>query len=162
MEQTNASAPVARPTFLTVLCILTWIGCAIGLIGSLIGGAATGVVSATSEMRTESLMNDTMLSPEVRESMAKANEAVEAAASSGTTIMIISIICILLCVVGSVMMWKLKKTGFYIYIIGELAAPIASLVLLGGSAFGGALAALGMIFPIIFVILYTLNLKHLK
>jgi hypothetical protein len=59
-------------------------------------------------------------------------------------------------------MWKLKKTGFFIYVVGELAPVIVSAILLGGSAFGGMSLVMGAIFPVLFVVLYGLNLKHLS
>jgi hypothetical protein len=68
------------------------------------------------------------------------------------------------------MMWQMKKTGFYLYLVGELAPLALSFLMLGsiGAASGlagGAMAAAGAIaaiFPIAFVVMYALNLKHMK
>jgi len=61
------------------------------------------------------------------------------------------------------MMWKLKKTGFYIYVIGEIAPVILPFVLFGGFGVLGTMAlVMGLIFPIAFIIMYALNLKHMS
>ena len=77
-----------------------------------------------------------------------------------TEMAIIGIIASILCLAGAVMMWKLQKKGFYIYTVGEIGAPIAMAMLVGG-AFGGMML-FGLFIPIIMVILYALNLKHMS
>ena len=58
-------------------------------------------------------------------------------------------------------MWKLKKTGFYIYTVGQLAYVIVPFVMIGGGL-AGLMGIVGAIFPVIFIILYALNLKHMS
>lgn len=94
--------------------------------------------------------------------LSKAMEDMNSAVSNYDTYMYIGIACALLCIVGAVMMWQLKKMGFYVYVVGELVAPILAIVLLGSTAMAGAMAVLGLIIPIVFVVLYGLNLKHMK
>jgi hypothetical protein len=144
MEQTNTTT---RPTFLTVLCILTWIGSGIGLIGGILGLVGQ---SAVQGMDLGAEFNKQM------ENTQMLNYA--------------SLACIVICVIGSTMMWQMKKTGYYIYLIGELAPLLLSFAMIGSisqstGVGGGILAAsgvIGSIFPIAFVIMYGLNLKHMK
>ncbi len=63
--------------------------------------------------------------------------------------------------IGVFMMWKLKKTGYYVYTLGQVAS-VATPFLIVGSLAGGLMATLGAIFPILFIILYGLNLKHMS
>jgi hypothetical protein len=147
MSETNTNATQV-PSFLKVLCILTWVGSGIGLITGIIGLMATSSVS----------------------SLDYGNSTVNSALGAANTIQYVNLICVILCIVGAVMMWQLKKAGFFIYIVGELVPLIASLILLGGLSsvagpFGGAMAAgafIGALFPIAFIVMYALNLKHLK
>jgi hypothetical protein len=67
-----------------------------------------------------------------------------------------SIIAQLLCLFGCLRIWKMKKVGFYIYLIGEWAPVIISTVLLG--FFFGIIGAFA---PIIMSILYGMNLKNM-
>jgi predicted membrane protein len=58
-------------------------------------------------------------------------------------------------------MRKLKKSGFTLYAIGELAPLAVSAGLLGFSFFGGIMMALSAIIAILFVILYATQRKYL-
>jgi hypothetical protein len=154
MEQTN-NAP-ARPTFLTVLCILTWVGSAIQMVSGVIAGLFVGAASTIKDAAESSMEN-----MDANAAATAASDAADKALGSASTIMIVAIICAILCIVGAVMMWKLKKTGFYVYVAGELIYPIVSMILLGSMG-GGAMGVLGLILPIVFVVLYGLNLKSMK
>jgi hypothetical protein len=114
-----------RPGSLTVLCILSYIGCGIAIISSL--------------------------------------------ATIGTLMGKIDLLAALVCLFGVILMWKLKKNGFYLYVIGEITpfiGGVATVGLTGLFSFAGGfmsiIAGLMMIFPILFIILYTLNFKYLK
>jgi hypothetical protein len=114
-----------RPGFLTALCILSYIGCGLAIIG--------GLVAITT--------------------------------LSG----ILNLVAALICLWGVIQMWKLKKMGFYIYLVGEIAPLIISIATIGFAGlfnFAGGLMALtvafGFIFSLLFIILYAVNLKHLS
>ena len=74
------------------------------------------------------------------------------------------IISALICLVGVITMMKLKRKGFFIYMVGQLTPIIAAFILLGSYKLIGGTGF--MIYEIcidtLFVILYTFNLKHLK
>lgn len=160
MEQTNtgASAPAKRPQFLTVLCILTFVGVGISIIGSVMGYMATQTAAAMMG-GMESLGNTEGMStmPGMEDAMATANAALQYA----TMILGIGVLGAILCLVGAMMMWKQKKTGFYIYTVGEIVPPIVSMVLLGMTGMG-MFAILGFLLPIAFIVMYGMNLKHMS
>ncbi|CAN5330212.1 hypothetical protein BH09BAC5_BH09BAC5_27530 [soil metagenome] len=166
MEQSNAPVAATRPTFLTVLCILTWIGCIIALIGNVIAYMAAGAVSAITNAAVDNMnaVADSLGSSGSADisNLNAVNETASNVMAHASTVALVSIAGAVLCLVGSFMMWGLKKMGFYIYVVGNLVPVITSAVLLGGSAFGGAMAALGMILPVAFIVMYGLNLKSMK
>jgi hypothetical protein len=97
--------------------------------------------------------------------MAESMDAVNKSLQYASMIGWINLACVLACAFGAFMMWKLKKTGFYIYTAGELIPVVASIALLGSMPGGGLFAGLGMIaaiIPVAFVVMYGLNLKHMK
>lgn len=128
-----------RPTFLTVLCILTFIGSPLALIGNIMN-----YMSMTGEM---------------------AGMALAMLEAMGITInpigYLISAVLCLGSLFGGIMMWKLKKTGYYIYVGATVATLVIQFVMLGGLALGG-LAILSVALAALFPILYGLNLKHMS
>ena len=121
-----------RPTFLTVLCILTFIGSGLGILGSILmvvgAGALAGYLGG-------------------------------AAAGGGLIWSILGLISSALSFYGALQMWKLKAQGFMIYVagavIGMASGVIASLSL------GVGINFMGLVFPILFIVLYNMNRKHL-
>ena len=57
---------------------------------------------------------------------------------------------------------KLKKSGFFIYSIGEITPPIAFFFLTGSGPIAGFLVVEGLLFSIVWVVLYAINFKHLN
>jgi len=116
-----------------------------------------GAMMGVAEGITEPAGTDMSGIPGMENAMASANAMVKNAA----LILLVGVIGGLLCLVGSIQMWKLKKTGFYIYAVGEIIPPVVSMVLVGMGEFG-AFGIIGLIFPIVFIVLYGLNLKHMS
>ncbi len=159
-EDMNNGAP-KRPTFLTVLCILSFIGIGLGLIGGIMSFATAGIAEGMTEAMMEEGMADyeDMMSEMGQEEGGLLGGLFDqgmAAMEHARTLAIVQILGNLLCLFGVLRMWKLKKQGFYLYTAGELIPPIVGVILVGG------LMATGLIIPILFVVLYGLNLKHMS
>jgi hypothetical protein len=84
-----------RPTFLTVLCILTFVGSGLGLLGGLFGLLGLGFLSS--------------LSASVEGDMLWA---------------VIALVSSALCLFGAIQMWGLKKMGFSLYLVGSVLAIV--------------------------------------
>lgn len=169
MEEQVMETKKQRPVFLTVLGILSFIGVAWQIISgfmTMAAGAVTSAVTSAGQSYAEGLSSmEGMENVEgMDQAMSGLNEAVEAAnnlAQNATLLGIINIVAALVCLLGVIWMWKLMKKGFYVYVIGELAAPVATLVLVG-FGLGGFMATVGFIVPVIMIILYAINLKHMS
>ncbi len=149
-----------RPTFLTVICILSFIAIGLGLLGQLFNFAFSPnpeeFIEAQEQM--EDLMAESEDNPFgsfFSSIMSQSMGAIEHAKTLG----IVNILGLILCLFGVIKMWNLKKVGFVPYIIGNLASPIASVVLVG---LLGGIAVFSFFFPILFIVLYGLNLKHMS
>lgn len=151
-----------RPTFLTVLCILTFLGSAWGIYGGITNyfsaDVAAGIVGEQFEKVQDELENK-----EEGEGFGKFFESINQAIepekirNSG----IAGVVSNVLTLVGAILMWGLRKNGYFIYVAGVLAGIIAPIVIYGG--FVGAIAGGGTAFVgIIFAVLYGLNLKHMR
>jgi hypothetical protein len=93
--------------------------------------------------------------------METAKQLAEKQCENNLAILLSVLISCGLCAFGAWQMRSLKRQGFAIYTLGEFLAPIASIVLLGSTATGSMMMMAGFIIPVIFVILYFTQLKHL-
>jgi hypothetical protein len=133
-----------RPAFLTVLCILTWIG-SVAIIG--LYGYSYVTLSSLIRQNGETL-------PEVKWVMWN---------------MIVACVGSMVCIIGSIAMWNLRRWGFYVYVIGQVV-PLAMLVflllitarMLQPSGLEMLLNAAWILIPIGFTIMYAVNLKYIR
>jgi hypothetical protein len=67
-------------------------------------------------------------------------------------------------VFGAIKMWNLSKRGLYIYISSELIASGASFWIVKDipEEFGGGVPTTSLIMTAVFIVLYAINIKHLK
>ncbi len=157
-------AAPARPQFLTVLCILTWISCGLLLISSVWGV----VMKPSAEEQYESIERMREVSPEMADQMEAAFEAQNN--SNQTVGLAINLVAIALSAFGAYMMWQLKKQGFYVYLAGEIL-PYFGFLTGGSEALLSSMGGPGMmtfvigallVFDLAFIIMYAANLKHMR
>ena len=154
MENPFSVEKTVRPTFLTVLCILTFIGSGWGLINNLFQ-----LVMFTPERLVAQIQQITnMAGAETQPSW----EVLQTTIMHGKAIYSLSALCAVISLIGAFMMYKLKRNGFYLYTIAQIGQlfilPIYSgwnNVVLISMAMSGFLA-------LVFIILYGLNYSKLK
>jgi hypothetical protein len=147
------------PGGLNVLTILTFIGCAVfGLLTLL-----TPVINKFfKDLMDKAASSGKELSTKQLEAMEKGKAAMELASQNMIPLMIIGMVGIILCFIGALWMRKFKKDGYWIYVAGEIVPMIGSLLLLGTAQYTGVVSVLlGVGIPLLFVILYTTQRKYL-
>lgn len=160
MEQTTTTAvePAKRPTFITVLCILSFVGIAVSLIGGIMNYFTYSALASTGDMFGG-------LKTDAGEDLNKAMDAMAGALGMDYGKMAMSALIQALLnipiLIGVLMMWKQRKMGFWIYSIFEVGQAVLPLIM-GLGLVGGMMATVGLIFSIVFVILYGVNLKHMS
>jgi hypothetical protein len=150
-----------RPLFLTVLCAITFIGSIAGIIIN-----ARGYANADAEVANIIAgKGRTQLKNLFSHSDEAASELVRVGNLNVENYKKFTIGCIassILCLVGTVLIFKLKRTGFYSFTLGTFFNLITHFLLFGDN-FGvmgfSILAALG---GFVFVILYGMNLKYME
>ena len=164
--ETTQPSKSTRPTFLTVLCILTFIG------------SGWAIFSGVSSYLTADTTADI-----ARAAMQDAQDKMQSADDSGTKIAekmlsgvsdvlkpenlkksaLFSIIASVFTLVGAILMFQLKKTGFWIYVAGIVITIVAPAIIFGAGNLVSMMSTIGSAFiGIVFIVLYALNLKHLK
>ena len=166
------SEPQKRPSFLTWLCILTFIGSGWSII-SCIWSYTTApntlvIFNQNREMSSESTnLKDTAAvkmrreeSPfekRVKASFSKIlkEENIRKAAIGG-------LIASLLTLAGALLMWRLKRSGFFIYIAGVAFGIIVPFYLYGNDLIAVGATSFANFFGLVFIALYALNLKSMS
>jgi hypothetical protein len=144
------------PDMLNVLTILTFIGSGIALINSFwsylkVCDNINPTIEAINKVGEDSTMGKFL-----KGTLDIAYKSCE----NKLPILIMSLVCVTLCIVGAIMMRKLNKKGYFIYLIGEIVPILGMMVLVGMSM--GFLSIITLIFPVVFLILYGTQLKHMK
>jgi hypothetical protein len=128
-----------RPTLLTVLCILTFIGSGMNLFSSLfIAGFYDQFVEVMQVFAEKWKL------PGIEEFM-----------EARPAFFLASAICYAGSLAGAFMMMRLRKTGFHIYTVSQILLVLAPMYFLHQSGPGIA----DILFGSLFVTLYALNLK---
>jgi hypothetical protein len=173
LDETVEITTESRPIFLTVLCILTWVGSGFSVISALISSFT--VSKSTKQLQEagvnfEGLSNELDEAPhtgeageEIARNMVRGmGESMDSMIEWAPTLNWINIGVGLLCVLGAYLMWQLKKTGFYLYTAATVFAVIIPIVLMGSNLITLMSVIIGGLFGLIFIILYGVNLKHMK
>lgn len=148
-ENLNLNTENKLPAFLKVICILTFIGSGLAIFSN---------VFALFALKTTHAFNVAIM-----EAAAKSGEMLDPETmffNSKVTI-ISGIISSIGCLVGAILMWKLKKVGYYVYLISQICSIVFPFVfpIIPGTSL---MTILSLIFPIGFIVMYSVNLKHLS
>lgn len=160
-------AQPARPQFLTVICVLSFIMCALSFVGSV-----WNIIKDTPENMEQSIEQMRTVSPQMADNL----EQMMIEKQNNTYMQIsnyLNMVYMLLSFMGVMMMWKLNKKGFYIYLAGELLPYIGFIIawkpMMAMMSGGGMMPAIGpimvvlmLVFDIAFFIMYAVNLKYMK
>ena len=169
--ENNSNSPAvapqpARPVFLTVLCILTFIGSSIGIIGGIINyisakTAAELVKTATEDAQQKLEAGDNGAN-KLAEKMMSGIEPMQNPENIRKNALF-RVAGSLLTLLGGILMFSLRKIGFWSYILGTIIAVAGPFVAFGaGNIFGILSSSILAFLGILFVVLYSLNFKYLK
>jgi len=161
--------PLSRPSFLTWLCILTFIGSGWTILSSVYtfvsANKYANILSEQRDIRTDSTNVDSSrvnhngqnaFAKKMKTSFSKILDKDNLRKDS-----IGKLIAALLTLSGALFMWNLKRFGFYIYIGGIIISIIIPFYLYGNDLIAVGATSFGNIFGLVFIALYALNLKSM-
>lgn len=159
--------PAERPTFLKVLCILSFISIGLSLIfslGSVFGGPQSEeemvaqkveLLEANEELRDSGMDGFA----DMMEQMTRMNESINANFYMAS---VVSILALLIGFYGVFSMWQGKKLGFHLYIVYSLIS-VGQLYLFVSPADIPSIAIIfNLIVAAVFILLYSRNLLWMK
>lgn len=165
MEQApeiNAPTLSVRNTFLTVLCILTFIGSGYGLYKAVTGyftADATASVMSEAKSKVDDQMEGKEQPAFVKGMMNNVFSAMSADNIRKSSI--ISLLGNILTLIGAILMWGLRKAGYYSYIAGTVVLIVGPLILFGGGLVGLMGSGFTAIIGIAFIVMYGVNSKYM-
>lgn len=161
MEPTfEATDTPVRNNFLTVLCILTFVGSGWGLLAG-IYGYVTADSKAVENRITMEKVEDQM---EGKEQPAFVKYALSGAKMTADDIRkadSVSVLTSILTLAGAIMMFGLRKNGFYVYLGGIVISIIGPLLLFGTGFLGLVATGMAILTGGAFVAMYGVNLKYM-
>lgn len=161
-EQPNK---IQRPAFLLVLCILTFIGSGWSVLSNLFSLFTADMINTTVQMEQYSNMLGNMENESASAFMSgflnSSMEVLQATAAHAHEIAIMQLVLSLISLIGAILMFQLRRSGFYLYV----AAQILALFILPYFAGFSTLVVIGLLWSAlisaIFIVLYALNLKFM-
>lgn len=155
-----------RPTFLTVLCILSFLGCGLGLYGGISDLLSNKNQEALEEAtqridEAKAQMGDDAASGFAGNMMDAAIEMAQKAAEHAKEIGLSKIVLALIEALGVLLMWNLRKSGFWLYVLSMLGGLAVPLIFLGTNLASILSIGVAGLIGIVFVVLYAMNLKHM-
>jgi len=168
LDQSYEQGPAKRPIFLTVLCILTFVSCGLTFVTD-VYGLLTAKQQQESLEKSLKVMDQLQSNDQMPELFGTMTDGAAKMAEWTTTAHYLSLGNVFICLAGALLMWRLRKMGYFIYIFGQIL-PFISLVgmysvvqdvpLLGlGTIISGVFLG---IFAIAFIIMYGVNVKHMR
>jgi len=158
--------PRQRPTFLKVLCILTFIGSGFNLVNSTVTYFKADSISASmAEAKTK--VNEDLKKEKDKDESAFVGKIMGNMSEISTPenlrkASIGNIVTSALCLLGAILMWNLRRTGFYIYTLGTIIGIILPFYMFGSNLLTNISAGFVGFIGILFVIFYAMNLKSMR
>lgn len=152
-----------RTTFITVLCILTFLGSAYGIFTGLLTYSKGPEISRRQKEHMEKQKanpNAVKMDPNER----KFEEGLTAMLD-GKKIQqnaIASIIANVITFLGGFLMFRMNRIGFWIYVAGTIAGVVAPLLIFGQNSYAGLFSFGTGFIGLIFIVMYAFNLRDMK
>lgn len=155
---TNELKPVAaRPTFLKIISIFTFINCGIWIIVYLMG-SLTLVIDQESAERAMERVNEAV------PNLQMTNDDAYTFFHEIGKMCLLELATNIISLVGAIMMWNFNKIGFYLYVFAEIAANFIGGDVNTGGESGTSYGSLifSVIFDIAFIVMYAVHLKYMN
>lgn len=156
-----------RTTFITVLCILTFLGSGWGLVMGVVKYFTADKQAISMTVAKEKAAADIQqkskgdAGSKLAEKMVNSMVVLtpENLKKSG----IAEALAALCCLAGAFLMWQIKKKGYYLYIAGTFIGVISPFIIYGTNNMMSVISSIMVGFVgFIFVILYGVNLKDMR
>lgn len=148
-----------RSQFLTILCIMSFLSCGLGIFDAIVSYTRTEAVAETAPITRT-------LTPEERKAQPK--QYFEDRASGDVPmpgdpelirpLALAQLLYSGLTLIGAILMFRLRRVGFWIYVAGIVIGLVLPVLLAGFNALN---VSFGVFFSILFAGMYWLNIRDM-
>lgn len=165
LEQSKVQ-PLKRPIFLTVLCILTFVGSGWGILSNLSSLFTSAFLTeGQMEMQQFSTLSDPMQQGPYATFMAhfldSSIELATAAFKHVRDIAVLQLVLSVLSLLGAILMFYLRRIGFYLYVTAQILMLFVLPYFVGFSMLVILAMGSSAFFALLFILLYAIHLKYL-
>ncbi|PKQ65487.1 hypothetical protein BZG02_00320 [Labilibaculum filiforme] len=153
--------PKQRPGLLTTLSILSFIGSGFGVLNNIFGMIMSPIKNFINPDLFATAL-DGIHDVYLRKFVGEALEMGQKAIAHIFEISLTQILLYVASLIGAILMFQLKKTGFYIYTIAQILLLFVAPIFIGFNLFVNMAILFGSIFTILFIALYAINLKNMN
>lgn len=148
-----------RSQFLTLLCILTFLSCAWGISDAVVSLTQTDAVAETQHIERRDAPERQQADPkQYYEDRSSGNQPVSDDPALVRRLAVAQLAYSLLTLTGAIFMFRLRRIGFWIYIVGVITGLILPIALAG---FGALNHSFGVFFSALFAGLYWVKLPEM-
>ena len=160
MENDNEQAGIRgtetpeRPDFLKIICILSFVGCGLMILGLSFGSLCLALPQSTVDEIWPQVVQSNPTLEEI--------DGLEFFRQLGW-MCVYGLFANIFSLIGVIMMWRLEKVGFYIYAAAELIGNFVGMGFDMGQqqkSYGGTIFFI--VIDLVFIGMYFVNLKYMK
>ncbi|MFT5749246.1 MAG: hypothetical protein ACI93S_000499 [Ancylomarina sp.] len=159
--ETLSVHPQPRPVLLTVLCVLTFIGSGFGVFANLVAMFASPFLEFIQPSMIEETFSHLGNNPG-DQFVKQALDMALLVLDNFLAITLSKFIFYALSLAGAIMMFQMRKIGFYLYIVAQIGFLFIGPIFLGWNVFVSSAMFFSGFFSALFIALYGINLKHMS
>ena len=149
-----------RSQFLTLLCILTFLSCAWGISDAVVSLTQTDAVAETQHIERQDTPEQQKAAPkQYYEDRSSGNQPVSDDPILIRSLSAAQLVYNLLSLIGAILMFRLRRIGFWVYVASVVVGLILPVVLAGFVALN---LSFGVFFSILFAGLYWVKLDEMR
>lgn len=166
MENPFEENKLQRPAFLMVLCILTFVSCGWSVLSNLFSLFTVSIMNSAYNIEQYSSMMGTMedqgVSSFLSGFLSSSIELLQVTVKYAKEIAIMQLVLSVISLVGAIMMFHLKRPGFYLYAAAQIIMLLVIPYLAGFTISVVTALFFSTFFTVLFIVLYAVNLKYMN
>jgi hypothetical protein len=157
---------IKRPTFIAVICIISFVLNGFSFVNNMAVFNEPSKESAVllTEMQQQQITIKNSATDEATKqqlSQMLANFTSTISTPMVKKLALFSVIAAVICLMGTSLMWRLKKSGFHFFIVGTIIGVLSPFILFGGNGLSLLIAGIMSIFWLVLLSLFAVNLKFM-